>query len=205
MRLLRLTFLNAILVLFIVPAYSQAFNTDEQKLTAKDHINRMKDGVLVIRMRDRVNQRTALAEIGDEKRTKKMEAKWAEQDQKIIDAFRIFSFAQPAMIGTSDWEAFNKGDYSMVKNLDGTSLKIKNIDKLYVLDPYDVALNMQDIKVIGFGIMDKHGILLEDPFPYYILKREGTFFARKDYPTMVQFLERALIGFYEKDYSKKSK
>lgn len=202
MRLLKTTLLNLFLISMVVPAFSQAFNTDEQKLTAKDHINKMKDGVLVIRMRDRVNQRAALAEIGDEKRTQKMEAKWAEQDKKIIDAFRIFSFAQPAMIGTSDWEAFSKGDYSMVKNLDSTAFEVKNADKIYVLDPYEVSLNMQDIKVIGFGVMDKRGQLLEDPFPYYIMKREGTFFARKDYPTMVQFLERALFDFYEKDYSK---
>lgn len=193
-------------VLIVSPTYGQLFNPKEDKITAKEHINKLKDGTLVIRMRDRVKQREAMEISKTERQIARQEKKWSKQDRAILDACSKFTFAKPVILRTSEWDKFVSGDYSVLMDFDGKPVENVNPEKLYVLDPYEAQLVMRGVRGEGFNIRDKNGVLLEAPFPYYTNKGGEyavfLFFKRGyDYTLAVTWLENKFIDLYKKDFN----
>ena len=181
----------------------QVFNDENQrdslKQVAAEHARTLKDGKLVIRFRSHTQQKEKLAGTGNERKLEKFELENHRFRTDILSAFQLFDYADVYYTFSDNFRNMletGRGEIILLNGSDTTL--IENLDGVYFLDPYEVRAESMDKVMVGFTVMDHRGNALQRPFPYYILKRQGSLLFRKTYPQMVLELQTKLQQLHQK-------
>jgi hypothetical protein len=165
--------------------------------TAKQEIERLKAGVLLVKLKTGELQIKALQQAGNKQGAEELQVRLAEENKFIMQSFkRQFTFCPVLFFYSSDAEKI------LNKKMSGYFLNEQlQPDTMLVLGskPYLVAeFGFSDQqKIEGLLIMDKELKELEAPFPFLIRKYAGV--ATKRNPEeMILLLDKQLSLFYQK-------
>lgn len=109
--------------------------------------------------------------------------------EEVILAFRENYVFGKVYYSNSEAIVNAKGERTMnVFDLDGGVVRIDPTKVLFI-NPSQVFLEDLRSYYVGFAVQDFELNNLEKPFPYYVLKREGSLFGKLTYPDMVLKLQ----------------
>jgi hypothetical protein len=185
--------IGVIILFFSLTAFGQTVkrNKDFKDSVTKVHIGTVKNGTLLVRLRSNQKQLNALLKrgdtIGEYNRAREIRLKQLE----IVNAFKVkYSFSKVLFfyshhsdqVKAKNWKGIILNDSLEAIKFDGA--------QYLILDPYIATLTGLNVTHNGMSVFDADFKLLEKPFPYYIRKRDGVFFLRRDVFAMVSLLDK---------------
>jgi len=185
--------IGVLILFFSITAFGQEVKHKKayKDSVAKVHIETVKNGVLLVRLRSNQKLLKALLAkgdtVGEHNKSREIKVKQLE----IVNAFKLnYQFSKVLFfyshhskeVKAKNWNGTILNDELKPVKFDGTPHLI--------LDPYLVTLTGLDATQNGMSVFDANFKLLEKPFPYYIRKRDGIFFLRRDVFSMVSLLDK---------------
>jgi hypothetical protein len=166
---------------------------------AQKHIQALKKGTLLIRLKTDERKIEALKKAGKEEEAKKMLADQQQKHKEIANAFsKAYTFSKFYFFynkNSREIGARNFAGLLLDANLNPVN-ETKVAETFYVLDSEEVMFETMNSTVVGFGVLNQKYELLEEPFPYYVRKREGLAMFRRTYRDMVLILQKEFHDFY---------
>lgn len=168
----------------------QAASTKVQELSIGDamilganQIAAIKSNGVFIRLRTNDKAIAALTKAGRQDQVDIIKTKQSKLNQEILDAFaKQFHFTRVYYFFSRNQVDFNKGDFSMLYNLDGSKADYKAKD-FFIIDPYVAEVKSMNSQSTGFTLLTRDGEMTKYPMPITIIKRFGPFY--KTYPQLV--------------------
>lgn len=181
---------------FLIPVISSAQSKD--KIRAKKDLETLKEGVLLIKLYDYQSKIDKLRENGYDKTADNIQQESDSLNKVIVKAFTtLYEFSDFGFYMSSNESLIKDGDFSHVYFLNGVDT-ISSHSDIFYLDSKHVFFESMQSSQLGYSIFDKDFNLLEEPFPYYVRKRQSIFFLRRDHFEMTIKLQENLNKFWDK-------
>lgn len=163
---------STLLFIVIVASSCAAYKARKaaEKITAREHIHKLSEGILLIRIDDRERELNQLNQIGNHKKAETREAEIDAQNQKIISAFKNhYNFSKFCFYPYgSGKEVIVDRDYSSIYNANNEQCELDWSLPIYFLfhDRDSWPENILSNPSFIIHKYDGHNIqLLEKPFP----------------------------------------
>ncbi len=188
------------LVVFMLMFSLSAFGQGKAKIeklkrdsAARVQLADLKEGALLVRLRSNLKKFKALEKRGDSTALLNARRNNRLKHLEIVNAFRVnYDFSEVYFfMSHHSTDIKNDSLQGIVLNDSLEPIQV-DFDKFLVVDPYRVEFESMNTSQKGLSVMDENLKQLSKPFPYYVRKRDGIFFLRRDQFEMVQMFQKNL-------------
>ena len=171
---------------------------------ATAQLTELKNGALLVRLRSYQKQLKVFEKRGDSVGLRNEKRKIRLKHLEIVNAFKVeYSFSKVYFFKSHNSSKVKAGELKNVVLNDSLEPVDFSSSNYYIADPYRIEFAKMNSSQNGISLMDKKLKQLDKPFPYYVRKRDGVFFLRRDMFQMVTVLQKNL-DWYAKKYRVKT-
>lgn len=164
-------------MIFLLPAFllSLALSGQSDQEKAKEQLQQLKNGVLLVRLKTNANSIEAYEQAGLEKEAEAARQKQYQENKEIILSFsQTFDFAPVYFFYSDASDAIRKGQFE--GQVFDSKLKPVEIEKLEARPVFTGEFSQTpNTGIKGFVLMNQDMIPLKSPFPFY--QRQYVFFS----------------------------
>ena len=192
----RLIAFTIILVFSFTHSFSQSSSPEEN---AKNHIQSLKKGMLLVRLHGNQKKIAALKEVGFHLHAITADDEQRDRNKKIIQAFhKHYKFSKVYFFYANNTKEVTAGEFENVL-FEDTLFELKTFDlskeDTYILDSRHAYFEDKKKGKNGYLILQLDLQPLSKPFPYRV--KGKTLFARRTLDQMVILLNEKFTAFYE--------
>ena len=200
MKMNHLTKFLLLLSFFVISTYSGTAQSDiESKYSKEEHIRRLKDGVILLKLNSHSKRIESRESRGKQKEANKLKKQIKEEHEKIISGFRDYFFFCKIYYYLSDnaSEVIKNQNYSSVFDHKGDSVIIEDDTPIYLIfhrpNTYSAFIERYDYYLYGYE--DEEVVKLPKGFPVWFTTT-GLFFKKLDYNLAARRCQNTLTKFY---------
>ena len=201
---MRTVFLLILGILFFwsEPYFAQNEN-DEEELTAENHIARLKNGKLLVRLKTMQNTVLMLEARGLQEDADEIWENQIKENRAIAKAFELFfDFCPVYFFYDENSEAVKSGDYEdYILNYDLDTIVAELLpafNYVYFADFGEVHFKHFNQHMQGAVILDQFMMMLPGKFPSIVRKRAGVSIIKRTNADLVQEMNEKLHKFYSR-------
>ena len=204
--ILKKALLFLVLHVFCFQGFAQS-----NKKAAWEHIEELKNGVLLVRLQTSKKKIDLLKQNSDLEKAEAVKKKQESENKSIMAAFNdYFDFCNVYFFYSENSKSIRQGDFAHL--FDGQKKPVKNLgsDKVYYVSytyvVFDTEFNSSNNKYMV--IMDKDFKQLKKPFPYYLSARQfdyspdlNSYLKEKEmnrFDIEIYTLNQRLLNYFEK-------
>lgn len=183
-------------------AQNHPIYNDSNLLTAEQHIQQMKEGIVLVRLHTNENTIRHYVNYGNYDAAREERIEQAERNRQIFLAFNTaFDFTNAMFFYSNQSEAVKARDFEEVYFLDkemkpDPTLTVPKGKPIYIVDVGDVYFESFQTHMEGIVVMTNDFSPLRKPFPYHVRKRSGLKILERTDLEMVEKLNEELHSFY---------
>jgi hypothetical protein len=185
--------MSKFLIAFLVVCVSFGFTSSGQDSGEVNHYDRLKSGVLLVRLHTDMYAIKKLREVGKYDEAEELAISIHDQNMKLLQAFRThYDYGRVEFFYSLHSEKVKSRDYEGIllddKLAPDAAISVDNESPVYVLDAGDVYVPAFGQHFRGMVVMDDDMVALEKPFPAIVRERSGMAIIKRTEAEMVMKL-----------------
>ncbi len=177
------------------------FSGNNDREVAYQHIQNLKEGVLLVRLNKQDAVLTKMKFHGLDKEHRKKEDELRVKNKEAYEALsRIYDFSEIHFFYSNSSKMIREGNYSGVflgpKLIVDTAIKMTENVPVYILDVGDIYFPEMSGHQEGVIVLNNQFEPLTDPYPYFVRRRTGLAILERTDSDIAKILNNKLKSFY---------